>query len=154
MPVETPNKLIEFEDIQNKDSYVQCITIQGTSAATSTNYGYVLTSKSIAYEIIAVGEKHETAGTNAGAVTLDVVKVPDGTAISSGATILATTFNLKSTANTWVLKQGTNLSTARFIRIIQAGESIALKTTGTLTDVAGVHVCIFFKPVNNGSYRG
>jgi hypothetical protein len=144
---------IQFKDIKNKDSYIQTTTIFGTLAATSTNYGYVLTARGIALEILGVSEKHETAGTNGGAVTLDVVKVPDGSAISSGSSILVTQFNLKSTANTNVYKDGRALKTTQDIRYLQIGESIALKTTGTLTDVAGVHVCIYYRPVNNGSYR-
>ena len=144
---------MQFDELQNKDLYIQCITIPGTSAATSGNYGYVLTARTVALEIIAVGEKHEVAGSNAGAVTLDVLKVPSGTAISSGTTILASTFNLKSTANTWVYKEGKDLATTRFIRYLEPGESVALKTSGTLTDVTGVHVCVYYKPVNNGSYR-
>lgn len=144
---------IQFEDIQNKDSYIQCITIPGTSAATSTNYGYVLTARQVALEIIGVLEKHETAGSDGGAVTLDVVKVPNGTAISAGTTVLASTFNLKSTANTYVYKQGRDLSTASDIRYLQIGESVALKTSGTLTAVAGVHVCIYYRPAHNGTYR-
>lgn len=144
---------IQFDQIQNKDSYVQCITIPGTSAATSTNYGYVLTAREIALEIIGVSEKHETAGSSGGAVTLDVVKVLDGSAISTGTTILTTPFNLKSTTNTNVLKRGRDLSTASDIRYLQIGESVALKTAGTLTAVAGVHVCVYYRPAKNGTYR-
>lgn len=144
---------LQFEDIQNKDSYIQCVTIPGTSAATSTNYSYVLTAREIALEIIGVSEKHETAGTDGGAVTLDVVKVPNGTAISGGTTILISTFNLKSTANTQVLKRGRALSTVADIRYLQIGESVALKTSGTLTAVAGVNVCIYFRPAHNGTYK-
>lgn len=144
---------MQFDSIENKDTYVQCINIPGTSAATSANYGYVLTARTVALEIIGVGEKHETAGTDGGAVTLQVYKVPNATAISSGNTILGSAFNLKSAANTWVYKEGKDLSTARFIRFLEPGDSIALITSGTLTSVAGVHVCLYYKPVNNGSYR-
>lgn len=144
---------MQFQEIENKDSYIQCITVPGTLAATSGNYGYVLTARTVALQVIGVGEKHETAGTDAGSVTLDVLKVPDGTAIASGTSILASTFNLKSTANTWVFKQGADLSTVKFIRYLEAGESLALKITGTLTSLTGVHMCIYYKPVNNGSYR-
>ncbi len=144
---------IQFDEIQNKDSYVQCITIPGTSATTSTNYGYILTAREIALEIIGVSEKHETAGSDGGSVTLDIIKVLDGSAISTGTTILVAPFNLKSTANTNVLKRGRDLSTASQIRYLQIGESVALKTTGILTAVAGVHICVYYRPVNNGTYR-
>lgn len=151
--MEQDTQNIQFNDIKNKDSYIQCITIPGTSATTSGNYGYILTARGVALEIIGVLEKHEVAGSDLGAVTLDVLKVPNATAISAGTTILASTFNLKSTANTYIYKEGKDLSTASGIRYLQIGESVALKTTGTLTAVAGVHVCIYYKPVFNGSYR-
>jgi len=145
--------LIEFKDIRNKDSYIQCTNVAGTLAATAGNYGYILTARQKALEIIGVSEKHEVAGNNGGTVSLDIVKVADGSAISAGTSILASVFNLKSAANTNVYKEGKDLSIASNIRYLKIGESVALKTTGVLTNVAGVHVCIYFKPVFNGSYK-
>lgn len=143
---------MQFQELENKDSFITSITIPGTSATTSGNYGYVLTAR-LGVEVIGVAEKHETAGSDGGAVTLDVVKVPNGSAISAGTSILASTFNLKSTANTNVYKEGKNLTTTRFGRTLEPNESIGLRTSGTLTAVAGVHVCIYYRPVNQGSYR-
>lgn len=215
----------QFSDIENKDSYIQCVTIPGTQAQTAANFSYVLTAGRVGLEITAVGEKHEVAGSDATA-KLDVFKVPNAQAISYstgtitsiangatavvgsgttwvasmvgqsikiygngdgvwykiatvtdathlvlasnykgttiaaatepyiiGYTILASSYSLNSTANTWVLKQGTALSTVRFIRYLEPGESVGLKVTGTLTALQGVHVCIYYKVANNGSYR-
>lgn len=144
---------IQFNDIKNKDSYIQAITFVDSAGTTTLQGCYVLTARQIALEIIGVLEKHTVAGTDVGAVTLDVVKVLDGSAISTGITMLKTPFNLKSTANTSVYKEGVDLSTAAQIRYLQIGESVAFKVTGVLTALAGVHVCIYYKPVNNGSYR-
>ncbi len=147
---------MQFDELQNKDSYSQCIAIPGTQAQTSGNYGYVLTARAVGLEIIAVGAKWETAATDLGTVTLAVVKVADGSAISTGTNLLASSFNLKTTADTWVYKAGKDLvssTTTRFGRYIEPGESVALKVSGALTSLAGVHVCVYFKPANNGSYR-
>lgn len=146
----------QFQNLENKDSYLQAITIPGTAAATSTNYGYVFTARTVGLEIIGVSERHETAGTNGGAVTLDVLKVPSGIAIGSGVSVLTAPFNLKSTADTTVYKQGIDLvlgSVTPDGRKLDPFDSIALKTSGTLTAVAGVCVTIYFKWANNGSYR-
>lgn len=153
--VESQVKQAQFQYLQNKDSYIECITIPGILAATSTSYSYVLTARTVALEIIAVGAKWETKGTDAGA-RLDVLKVPNGTAISGGTSILTTTFDIGSGSanNTWVYKEGAALKTTRGIRYLKYGESIALSTGATtITTVAGVHVCIYYRPANNGTYR-
>ena len=148
-----PQSTTEFYTLLNKDSFLQGINIAGTSAATSGNYGIILTARNIALEIVGVLERHEVKGTDVGAVTLDVVKVPTGTAISAGTTILASTFDLKGTINTAVIKNGKLLSNVPKSRYLKPSESLALKTSGALTDVAGVHITVYYKPINAGSYR-
>src|SRR3990167_5563912 len=50
------------------------------------------------YELIKARERHETAGSDGGAVTVTVVKAASGTAPGSGTNMLELTFNLKGTA--------------------------------------------------------
>src|SRR3990167_11012056 len=56
-------------------------------------------------EIVFAAEIHETLGTDGSAVTADIVKVADGTALASGTSLLATTFNLKATVATRQTRQ-------------------------------------------------
>lgn len=140
---------IDYQDLKNKDLLSETAFVFGTLAATSTNYGRILTLNR-PIQIVGIQEIHETAGSDAGAVTLDVVVVDDGSAISTGTSLLATTFNLKSTANTLVRKQKRDLSSAR---LIEPNQTVALKTSGTLTAVAGVCVTIFYQFYAKGSYK-
>jgi len=146
----TPGQLTDFRQLENKDGFYFSITIPGTSAQTAVNFGYIFTAR-FPIEILRVTEVHETAGTDAGAVTLDVLRVPSGTAIGSGTSILASTFNLKSTAATPVYKQGLNLSSTT--RRLKENESLALKTSGTLTALADVCVTIYYQNYGRGSYK-
>ena len=140
---------MQFEETENKDGFYATWTVAGTSAATAGNYPIFFTAR-FPCEVLRVTERHETAGSDAGAVTLDVMKVPDATAIASGSSVLASTFNLKSTANTLVSKQGVNLSANRQLK---ENQSLALLTSGTLTALVGVHVTVYLKYLGRGSYR-
>lgn len=102
------------------------------------------------YVVEEVHESHATAGNDAGAVTLDVKKATGTTAIASGTTVLGSTFNLKSTANTVVSKTRANggvVSTP--VAILAAGDRLGLDVTGTITTLAGVCVTIVLNPTGN-----
>src|SRR5207244_2390156 len=114
----------------------------GTSAQTSGNYTRFFLPR-LPCEIAWVSEIHSVLGTDGGAVTLDVVKVPSGSAVSAGTSLLASTFNLKSTINTPVTKEGTALTSTSGGRSFVAGDAIGLLPTGTLTAVQNVHVTAY-----------
>ncbi len=86
------------------------------------------------YEVADVLETHSTAGTDVGSVTLDIQIDRGTTAPGSGATVLGSTFNLKSTANTTVENAP---STTRSARFLSAGDRLSAVYTGTLTSLAG-----------------
>jgi hypothetical protein len=83
------------------------------------------------------------AGTDAGAVTAVVAKVPSGTAITSGTALHSSTFNLKGTANT---NQTLTLSTTASVLLLAAGDAIAIDFTGVLTSATG-HITVGLNPV-------
>lgn len=139
---------MKYEEIDNKIGILISRDYPTTTPQTVTNFGYIFTAP-FPYEVLSVTEKHAVAGTVS--PVLDVLRVPNGTALASGATILKSTFDLTSTANTAVMKQGNSgLSTNR---AFGAFESIALKMTGTLTTLEGVVVTIYIKPKNMGDFR-
>ncbi len=144
-----PNQLTDYQTLSNKDGFYFTFRLGGALAQTAANYGYVFTARH-PVEILRISEIHETAGTDAGAVTMDVLKVTSGVAIGSGTTILVAAFNLKSTAATLVFKQGVNFTSNRRLK---ENESLAFKTSGTLTDLAGVCVTIYFQNYGRGSYK-
>jgi len=99
------------------------------------------------YDVISVSESHGTAGNDAGAVTLDVVKATGTTAVASGSTVLGSTFNMKSTANTPVHKTRKNggvLSTP--VATLAQGDRLGFNITGTTTAYADGVVTVVLRP--------
>jgi len=146
----TKGQQSDYGELIAKDAFIEAITIFGDEAQTAGNYGYIFTAR-VPLEIIGVAEIHETASSAAG--TLQVYKVATATAIAYGVALLATAFNLQSTANVAVLKQGKDLSVVRGSRFVKTGESIGIKTTGTLADLIGVCVTVYFKIAHKGNYK-
>lgn len=102
------------------------------------------------WEVVGVSEVHDVAGTDVGAVTLNVRKCASGTTVASGTSVLASTFDLKSTADTPVRKTVANggISGTQSTRTLSDGDSLAIDITGTTTAVAGVAVTIWLKPLS------
>lgn len=91
-----------------------------------------------------ISEVHTVAGTDAGAVTLDVKKLTGVGAPSTGTTLLSSTFNLKSTANTVV---NATVVTAGSANILANGDKLGLDFTGTPTGLQGGVVSIGYYAV-------
>lgn len=118
-------------------------TIPSTDAATAANYG-VFWVADAACAVTGMMEVHQTAGTDAGAVTLQLERLTGTEALDAGDALLVSAFNLKSTANTVqsanIVKSSTsNMPTASLMK----GNRLALKDSGTLTAVANVTVVVF-----------
>ncbi len=128
---------------------------------TATTNASILTSPNVGVftadadcEIVSVEERHETLGTNGSAVTLDVVKASSGTAMASGTSLLASTFNLKATINTTVKKTISNGGIVQTVsgRVILAGQCVGVNFGGTLTAVTGVSVTIILRRLRRPSW--
>ena len=95
------------------------------------------------YDVVAVAQIHSAAGTDAGAVNLQVTK-DTGTAAPGAGTDLLTNnanagFNLKGTANT--VQNGTLVSSAATKRLA-VGNRLSVDFAGVLTALAGVVVTV------------
>jgi hypothetical protein len=131
--------------INDTISFAVSVRVPDTDAANSAKYGTFFIAP-FPCVLVRAYERHGTAGTDAGAVTLDVEKLTNGTAKGSGVSMLASTFNLKSTANTYVLKDpSTGVTSGTLNRALSLGQAVALKTSGTLTAVNDVIVTLVFK---------
>lgn len=120
------------------------VNLFGTDPATAANYDVFFTAD-FPCEVIEAMETHRVAGTDAGAVTLDIEKLTSGQALDAGAAILESTFSLKSTADTPVRKKGTLNSSNK---VLKPGDRLALKDSGTLTAVAGLSVTVYIRPLS------
>lgn len=98
-----------------------------------------------AYELISLKEVHTNAGSDGGAVTLQLTKSSDG---GAGTNMLASGLNLKSAINT--VQSGT-LSATEANRLIAAGQRLMLDPTGTTTGYAGGVVTIVLRPVDGSA---
>lgn len=122
------------------------IRIPDTMAATAANYTAPFFIAERPYEVLWCMERHETKGTDAGAVTVMLKKVPSGTATGSGIDILTAGISLKGTNNTnqeGIISQAR--TTAIYNRRLSTGDALSLVTTGTLTAVAGVTVSVLLR---------
>lgn len=115
--------------------------VYGATAATATNYGCFFIADR-PYEVVSITESHNIEGSDLGAVTLTVEKCFSGSGTGTGAVLLATAFNLKSTANTPVF--GT-LTTTKASLLIKKGDRLVLKDSGTLTGVQDVCVTVILR---------
>lgn len=97
-----------------------------------------------AYEVESVTERHGTAGSDAGAVTLMVKKVPSGTAKAAGADVLSAGINLKAAADT---NAAGALTATAANKKLAGGDALGLVPTGTLTAVDAVTVQVVLKRI-------
>ncbi|NBQ70349.1 MAG: hypothetical protein EBU46_16550 [Nitrosomonadaceae bacterium] len=97
-----------------------------------------------ALEILSIREVHSAAGSDSGAVTLNVTKDTGTNAPGAGVTVQTGTFNLKAAANT---VQTATLTATAANKKLAAGDRLSANFTGTVTDVAGVVVTVTVRQI-------
>lgn len=101
-----------------------------------------------ACKVVSVSEVHSTAGSDAGAVSLQVVKDTGTNAPGAGTDLLTNNsnvgFNLKGTANT--VQTGVLTATAASLTLA-AGDRLSVDFAGVLTALAGVVVTVHIAEV-------
>lgn len=98
------------------------------------------------YEVIGVQVVFSTA--NGAALTFDIAKCTGTQAPGSGTSVLASTFNMNSTANTVVKKTLGNggLSATASARFLNSGDRLANVASGASTSLAGAIIEITLRP--------
>lgn len=94
------------------------------------------------FEIVQAKAIYDVAGGASAAA--DVKIVPSGTALASGTTALASTFDLTATART---PRTATLTATAGNRIVKPGDSIGIDTSGTLTGLTGLVVSVLLRPL-------
>lgn len=102
-------------------------------------------------EILSVTERHETLGTDGGAVAADIKKASSGTAIAGGTSLLASTFNLKAAINT-TQSRSLSAGTLAADRVILAGQCVGIDFVGTMTSVTGVCITVVLRRLRRPNY--
>jgi hypothetical protein len=82
------------------------------------------------------------------------MKVADGTIIASGTSVLVTTFDLKATVATWQKRTISNggISQTPSTRIVNAGQTLGINFSGTMTAVAGVNIVVVLQYLREPSW--
>lgn len=101
-------------------------------ANTLDNYFFVAARP---MRVVGIDARVTVAGTDAGAVTVYVIKAASGVGVGSGTALHTGTVNLKGTANT---NQSVTLSTTAGVLDIAAGTALGLNFSGVLTSASGV----------------
>jgi hypothetical protein len=130
-----------FREQNDTISFTVSTRVADTDAATAAKYGTFFIAP-FPCVLVAAYERHGALGTNGGAVTLDVEKLATGTAKGAGVSMLASTFNLKATVDTY---QYLTPSLTLANRQLLTGQAVALKSGGTLTAVNDVVVTLVLK---------
>lgn len=91
--------------------------------------------------VTGVAARWAVAGTDAGAVTLDITKDTSTNAPGAGTSILAATQSLKATANTTVYPA---LTATAATLLMASGDRLSFKLTGTPTALVGLVISVFF----------
>lgn len=133
----TDSNRVDFSDVENRFFLIPAV-LNGALPATAANYGVVFIAP-FPCILEGVKESHQTAGTNAGAVTVSIEKLVDGEALDSGVELI-TPIDLKGTTDTVV--DGVLTQSNSYLNLA-TGDRLALKDAGTLTSVAGL--CIILK---------
>ena len=134
---------IYFRNLLDFQPYQISICLPDTVAGADASYdAFFIVDNPI--EIVSIEECHRTAGTDAGAVTLDIRKLSSGNARDGGVSVLSSVFNLKSTAKVpvRVLRTATAANA-----LLSRGDRLAIYPTGTLTSVNHLVVTVYYQPV-------
>lgn len=135
--------------VDNKYGDVIVHNLVGTSAATSGNYDVFVPAFSTGVEILEVSVRFSAASSSG---TLQINRVPDGTAAASGSAILATTISTAGATNTTVTRTAFNAELTNE-RVINRGDGLAIVSSGTLTGLQNLSIAIYYRPLGRGDYR-
>ena len=136
---------IRFEDIENKDGFHVTANLVDTLSQTATNYGIFFTALRPC-EILEESEVHGTASTSG---TVLVERLTGTTAKGSGSSTCVAAFSTAGAANTVQRKTTTALQN----RQLAAGDRLAIKSGGTLTNGKDLQVTVYLKYLGKGDYR-
>jgi len=120
-------------------------TIYGTGAATATNYGIFFIAPWTC-RVMKFQEVHQTAGSDGGAVTLDLEKLTGTQAPDAGTALLSSTLSLKATANT--VQTGTLTATTGNL-LLATGDRLCLKDAGVMTAVDNLTIMLQIQITQN-----
>lgn len=143
------NSQQDSNQIMNKDPREFDFQLTGTEAATAANYKEIKNILSACELVGKVGISFNIAGSDAGAVTLQLEKLITTQAPGAGVTLMKAALNLKATAR--IVYFG-DLTDTKINRMFKKGDRIALVLAGTPTAIDSLVVTYKLKPIGKGHY--
>jgi len=137
---------IRYEDILGKDGSYITKSLVGSTASTATNYGVIF----IANFGITISSISVVWGVSSTSGTLNIERLSGTESLDTGDEIIKTSIATSGTPNT-VNKKESNRELKN--QILKAGDRLALKDGGTLTNLEDLCITIYFKRVGKGDYR-
>ena len=141
----TPQEIVQFSDIYNKDPFYVFHTLDGTQPQTAGNYGLFFTAL-FPCEVVEAAVVWQVA---AAAGTLQLEKLTGTTALDSGVVLFATAVDMTGTANT---VNYPILTTTRANRQMAKGDRLALKDAALGATIVGLSITIKLRPQGKGHY--
>lgn len=146
-PVDSPEMGKQFilRDSHDFIVFPVSVRIKNTDAATSANYGQFFIAP-FPCTLVRAYERHNLAGSDAGTVECYIEKLPTLTSKGSGINMLASNFNLKSTASLTQTKEpSTGVLNGTLNKSLATGEAMGVFHSGTLTAVNDVVITVLLK---------
>lgn len=124
------------------DVFPVMAVLRGADPQASLNFRSVFfKAEGRPYKVVGISSRHETAASDG---ALQVYKVPDGTAVSSGTNVLGSDMDLTASAATW--RDGV-LSSDDADLLIKSGEGLGLDATGLLASLENLSINVYLKAV-------
>lgn len=117
------------------DTWSESIVLSGASPQTANNYDVFWTAP-YGVTVVSVKVRFTVAGTSS---TVDVKKVPSGTAVAAGTSVITAPASTAGTANTNVSPA---LSATPANLALAAGDSLGILNGGTLTNLVNLTVTV------------
>lgn len=144
MPSELQNQ-VQYANVLRKGGFAVTMQLIGAEPVTAANYDvFFIAPRPV--EILWISESHRVASTSG---TLNLEILDSGEALDAGDLVLATAFSTSGTANTPIIKSGTDFTKNR---ILKEGQRLAAVDAGTLTNSAGLILTVYFKFANKGDF--
>jgi len=134
----------DFAYIDNKDLIVVNHSLVGVLPATSLNYGVFFIAKK-AVSIVYASACWTTASTSG---TLNLERLSGTEALGAGDNIFINAMSTAGTANTVNTKNTSDLQNIT----LKIGDRLALKNSGTLTNLTDLCVTVYLKSITKGNY--
>lgn len=130
-----------FEKSIVSKSFVRVTTEAGSATGAVSKYIFIADKS---YEVIGFQAIWVTASSSG---TIDLVKCTGTTVVGSGTSLLVSTYDTSGAAATLGQKTVGNAGITSAARFLKAGDKLAWKVGGTMTNIVGLITMVTLRPI-------